>query len=298
VIDLCIIKPDICQLLTINHSLNSNITDMKKNAGILSTFMLTALLVLLMSSCSQKPVDVTGEIAKANNEIMAAYEKGDINSLKDFYTSDAKLLPENTGAVEGPDAIAGFFGVTMNMGIKKVKFEAVTATSYGNIAIEEGKYTLFAPGDHIADQGKYIVTWKKEDGKWRVYRDIFNTNNSAPVKRASVNDTVMIVINNIKADKVSQFEDYVKNYLGPASTELNSQVKQTVRTQKATGPNKDGSFTYIFFMDPVNSNFDYDMGVPLAVKYGEEKAAAYGKMYRECVMEGYPKVIVATETNW
>jgi ketosteroid isomerase-like protein len=271
---------------------------MKKNASILSAFMQMSFFVLLMSSCSQAPVDVTGEIANVNSEIMAAYEKGDANLLKAFYTEDAKLLPENTGVMEGPDAIAGFFGVTMSMGIKKVKFEALTATSYGNIAIEEGKYTLYVPGDNIADQGKYIVTWKKVDGKWKVFRDIFNTNNPAPMKRASANDQVMIVINNIKADKVSQFEDYVKNYLGPAATEYNARVKQTVRTQKPVGPNKDGSFTYIFIMDPVNSSYDYDMAVPLIAKYGEEKAKEYGKIYNECVMEGYPKVIISTETNW
>jgi len=271
---------------------------MKKNVSILSNFMLMTLFVLLMSGCSQKPVDVTGEIAKANTEIMAAYEKGDLNSLKAFYTADAKLLPENAGIIERPEAIAGFFGVTMNMGIKKVKFEAITATSYGDIAIEEGKYTLFVPGDHIADQGKYIVTWKKVDGMWKVYRDIFNTNNPAPLKRAAANETVMMVINNIKADKVSQFEDYLKNYLLPAAAEFNPAVKQTVRTQKAKEPNKDGSYTYIFFMDPVNSTYNYDMSIPLVAKYGDVKAAEYGKMYFDCVMDGYPKVITATETNW
>jgi ketosteroid isomerase-like protein len=271
---------------------------MKKKPPIFSILSLTAVLCLFLSSCNQKPVDVTGEITKSNNELMAAYEAGDASALKTFYTSDAKLFPENSGIVEGPEAISGFFGATMKMGIKKVKFEAVKATSYGEIAIEEGNYTLFVPGDYVADQGKYMVTWKKEDGKWKVYRDIFNTNNPAPLKRASVNDTVMMVINNIKADKVAQFEDYLQNILGPAATEYNARVKSTVRTQKPLGPNKDGSFTYIFFMDPVNSSFNYDMSVLLVAKYGEEKAAEYGKMYMECVMEGYPKVIITRETDW
>jgi ketosteroid isomerase-like protein len=271
---------------------------MKIKTHTLSTLSLISMLYLLMSSCSQGPVDVTGEIAKANNEIMAAFESGNANSLKAFYTADAKIFPENTGAVEGPDAISGFFGAVMNMGIKKVKFEAVNAQSYGNIAIEEGNYTLYVPGDFIADQGKYIVTWKKEEGKWKVYRDIFNTNNPAPVKRASANDTVMMVINNIKADKVVQFEDYLSNYLRPASAEYSAQLNNTVRTQKSLDPNKDGSFTYIFFMDPMNTSFNYDMSAPLIAKYGDEKAAEYLKMYMDCVMDGYPKVIVARETNW
>jgi ketosteroid isomerase-like protein len=271
---------------------------MIRNNSILKGFAVIAILCLLMGSCSQGPVDVTGEIAAANQLIMAAYENGDASALEAFYTADAKLFPENSAAVEGPEAIAGFFGAVMNMGIEKVKFEAVTAHSYGNMAIEEGNYTLFVPGDFVADKGKYIVTWKKEEGKWKVHRDIWNTNNPAPVKRASANDTVMMVINNIKADKVAQFEDFLSNYLKPSSAEYSVELNNTVRTQKSLGSNKDGSLTYIFFMDPMNTSFNYDMSAPLTAKYGEEKAAEYLKMYMDCVMDGYPKVIVARETGW
>jgi uncharacterized protein (TIGR02246 family) len=271
---------------------------MIKNNSISNVCGVFAIVCLLMGSCSQGPVDVTGEIAAANQSIMAAYESGDASALKAFYTADAKLFPENSAAVEGPEAISGFYGIVMNMGIKKVKFETVTAQSYGDMAIEEGNYTLYVPGDYVADQGKYIVTWKKEEGKWKIYRDIWNTNNPAPLKRASANDTVMIVINNIKADKVAQFEDFLSNYLRPASAEYNVQLNNTVRTQKSLEPNKDGSFTYIFFMDPMNTSFNYDMSAPLTAKYGGEKAAEYMKMYMDCVMDGYPKVIVARETIW
>lgn len=271
---------------------------MKNTTSFLSSLALFALFCLILTSCNQGPLDVTSEIAETNNAIMAAYESGDVNGLASFYAADAKLFPANSGVIEGPQAITGFFSAVMNMGIKKIKFEAVSAQSYGNIAIEEGKYTLYAPGDYVADQGKYIVTWKKEEGKWKVHRDIFNTDNPAPLQRASANDTVMMVINNIKAEKVSQFEDYYNNYLALAAAENYGQIKPTVRMQKSLGPNKDGSFTYIFLMDPMNTSFNYDMSIPLIAKYGEEKAAEYGKMYLDCVVDGYPKVIVAQETGW
>ena len=29
------------------------------------------------------------------------------------------------------------------------------------------------------DKGKYIVLWKMEDGKWKLHRDIFNSDNAA-----------------------------------------------------------------------------------------------------------------------
>jgi ketosteroid isomerase-like protein len=271
---------------------------MKNKMKILNGFALIALLCLLLNSCTQGPVDVTGKIDEANKALMAAYEKGDANALAGFYTADAKMLPANMPALEGPQAIVGFFGVVKDMGIKKLDFQVISAQSYGDIAIEEGKYALYVDGGYVADQGKYIVTWKNDGGKWKVHRDIWTTNNPAPVQRAAVNDSVLIVINYIKADKVAQFEDFYKNYLAPAATEYNAEVKKSVRMQKPVGQNKDGTYTYLFLMDPYISSFNYDISVPLNAKYGEEKAGDYVKMYLDCLKDGSSSVLFVQETDW
>ena len=31
------------------------------------------------------------------------------------------------------------------------------------------------------DNGKFIAIWKQEDGKWKLFREIWNTNNAPPV---------------------------------------------------------------------------------------------------------------------
>ncbi len=271
---------------------------MKSTTKVLSLSFHVLIIGLIMVSCYQGPVDVTADIKNANDKLMEAYASGDANSLKEFYTADARLFPENSPILQGPDAIAGFFGAVLKMGIQKVRFETSNALSYGDVAIEEGLYTLYVPGDIVADHGKYIVTWKKENGTWKIHRDIWNTNNPATIRRAAVNDTVMIVINKIKADKVGQFEDYITNYLSPAAEAYDQAVKNSVRIQKSLWPDKDGFYTYTFIMDPMYGNFDYDMNTPLTAKYGKEKAAEYGKLYLECVKEGYPEVIVAKETGW
>jgi len=48
---------------------------------------------------------------------------------------------------------------------------------YGNeeLIATEGELMLFAGNDAVAEQ-KYIVVWKKEDGKWKMFRDIFSSN--------------------------------------------------------------------------------------------------------------------------
>lgn len=271
---------------------------MKSFTQSITSFILAMSLSFLMGSCSQNPVDVKAEISEANNLLMAAYETGDAAELKTHYTSDARLLPQNGEAMNGPDAIAGFFGALKNMGIQKLKFETMSASAYGDFAVEEGVYTLYAPGDFVADHGKYLVTWKKENGTWKVHRDIWNTNNPPPVTRGMSGDTVMIVINKIKADKITQFEDYINNILKPAAEEYNQGARNTVRTQKSLRPDKDGSIDFIFIMDPMISGFDYDMNLPLTVKYGAEKAAEYGALYLECLAQKNTQVIIAQETGW
>ncbi len=173
---------------------------MKIKTRIMSSIVGVFLLILMINSCSVNSTDVTEQIRESNKVFMDAVLNGDTNTLSALYTNDAKLFPANSDVIDGKEAIGKFWSATLSMGIKKVLFETETAQKFGNIAIEEGKYTLYVEGDHIVDQGKYIVTWKNEEGSWKVFRDIWNVSTPAPVQRANVNDNVIIVLNHVKAE--------------------------------------------------------------------------------------------------
>ena len=51
--------------------------------------------------------------------------------------------------------------------------ETVEVEAAGDTAYEVGQFTLEASGN-IADQGKYLVVWKR-DGGTRLHRDIWRT---------------------------------------------------------------------------------------------------------------------------
>lgn len=261
-------------------------------------FAFIFLLNLIFSSCNQEPTDVSGEIKEANKGFMEAFNKGDANALAQNYTSNAKLYPTNSDVIEGQEAIEGFWNTAMNMGIKKAQLETITAEGYGNTAIEEGRYKLYVEGDQMVDQGKYIVTWKKEAGKWKLHQDIWNTSNPAPTPRTAANDTVWVISNPIKADKVSQFEDFNFNYLKPATEEFYPKMAQTVRTLKPVAQNEDGTYTYFYLMDPAISPDGYDMMLPLTAKYGKEKASEYLKMFEDCLIDGKQKGTTTIQTAW
>ena len=284
-------------ILAVEYMPNKSINKMKNKTTFINSLAFFFFVCLIFNSCTQGPIDVTSEITEANKGFMEAFNNGDANALAKTYTSNAKLYPPNSDVIEGQEAIEGFWNTAMNMGIKETVLETVTAESYGNIAIEEGRYKNYDEGDKLVSQGKYIVTWKKEDGQWKLHRDIWNTSNPAPQPRASLNDTVWVILNRIKADKLSQFEDFYFNYLEPAAAEYTPQKKKTIRALKPVEQNEDGTYTYVELMDPVIST-EYAMMVPLTAKYGEEKAAEYFKMFVDCLKDGKQEMIVTVQTAW
>jgi uncharacterized protein (TIGR02246 family) len=114
-------------------------------------------------------------IAAANEKFMAAFEAQDAAGLAALYTKDGQVLPPNSDFVTGREAIQGFWQAAMDMGLRKAKMDIVEVESRGKTAIEVSKFTLFAEGDAVADQGKYMVIWKRKKGGWRLHRDIFNS---------------------------------------------------------------------------------------------------------------------------
>ena len=49
--------------------------------------------------------------------------------------------------------------------------------------LETGRYELYDAQNKILDKGKYVVVWKQENGEWKLFRDIFNSDlPAAPAK--------------------------------------------------------------------------------------------------------------------
>jgi uncharacterized protein (TIGR02246 family) len=114
-------------------------------------------------------------IAAANEKFMAAFEAQDAAGLAALYTKGGQILPPNNDFVTGREAIQGFWQAGMDMGLRKAKMDIGEVEGRGKTAIEVSRYTLYAEGDAVADQGKYIVIWKRKKGGWRLHRDIFNS---------------------------------------------------------------------------------------------------------------------------
>ena len=93
----------------------------------------------------------------------------------DRYCLDAQVFSPGLPAVIGRDSIRAFF---YNKGNNdEVKIELPAGNIYGSedLAVEEGSYNFPDGKGGSVDKGKFIALWKKEEGKWKLFREIWNT---------------------------------------------------------------------------------------------------------------------------
>ncbi len=124
--------------------------------------------------------EVRQAIAAANETFMATFGRGDAAGMAALYTVDGQVLPPNGDFVTGPAAIQSFWQALMDMGFKAAKMEIVEVEDHGDTAVEVSTYTLEGEGGQVLDRGKYIVIWKRQDGQWKLHRDIFNSSMPPP----------------------------------------------------------------------------------------------------------------------
>jgi ketosteroid isomerase-like protein len=65
------------------------------------------------------------------------------------------------------------------MGIKSFTLHAKEVYKGDDVVTEVGSYEM-GDGNKTVDEGKYIVIWKKDGDKWKLYRDIWNSDNPPP----------------------------------------------------------------------------------------------------------------------
>ena len=105
--------------------------------------------------------------------------RGDSTAMAAHYSSDAVVMPSNSEPIKGKD-ILSFWGGALRMGVKDLKLDITDISGGGDIYAETGNLELFGADNKSLDKGKYVVVWKKEDGNWKMYRDIWNSNLPAP----------------------------------------------------------------------------------------------------------------------
>jgi len=123
---------------------------------------------------------VREEIERIGKEFGDAFNRGDAAGLAALYAEDGMVLPPGGPAMQGRQAIEGFWRGAREAGVQEVHLTTEEVESRDDLAYEVGSATLRiqpSEGAAIADTVKFVVVWKRAaDGAWQLYRDIWNSN--------------------------------------------------------------------------------------------------------------------------
>ena len=120
---------------------------------------------------------IRAEIEQLAEKFVNTYNQGDARGIAAFYAEKGMVMPPNSTIVEGSQQIESFWQVMMNLGAKNIKLQVLEAEQYDDTAYEVGRATILSEDNQTIDDIKYVVIWKRENGAWKIYRDIFNSNN-------------------------------------------------------------------------------------------------------------------------
>lgn len=136
-------------------------------------------LLFLGATTTAQARSVKAEIDAANQQWVAAFNKGDTAAVAAFYTDQATVLPPGADMAKGRDAIQKVWADAIQGGLKSITLQAVAVDQFGNAAREIGRFSADVtipqkPPAHI--DGKYVVLWRRVHGAWKLDTDIWNMN--------------------------------------------------------------------------------------------------------------------------
>ncbi len=160
-------------------------------------FFLSTMLAIFFVACNDGAADnkpAVKDSTYSDNKSVEDYirkealnfgeevRRGDSAALASHYAADAVVMPPNSEVVTGRN-IAGLWGGVLRMGVKEFKLTITNITGGGDLYVETGNFEVFGAENKSLDKGKYVAVWKKENGNWKMFRDIWNSNlAAAPAK--------------------------------------------------------------------------------------------------------------------
>ena len=142
-----------------------------------------AVCVFLLAAYAPAQANLKATIEAQGQEFIAHLKKGDAAAIAAMYTADAQAFPPNGEIAQGRAAIQKLWQGAMESGMRDLKFTVLEVVKKGDIAYEVGKYSMPDASGKEVDAGKYIVIWKREAGKWKLFRDIWNSSYPAPAAK-------------------------------------------------------------------------------------------------------------------
>lgn len=130
----------------------------------------------------KKEVQLTAQyekeiVLKNIDAFSKAYMNADFETIANSYSIDAKIFPNNSDIIDGREAIKEMWIIKDGSKVLKHKVTPLEIKFLGDYAYDFGYYegeSESKEGKKSTFKGKYVIVWKKIDGKWKMYLDIWN----------------------------------------------------------------------------------------------------------------------------
>lgn len=114
-----------------------------------------------------------------SENFLKAFGAGDADAIGELYAEDAVLCPPDAPAVHGSAAIREYWANDIAASApNRVSFafgsDKVIGVS-GDLAFESGSLSATDKSGATVYRGKFLVVYRKADGKWHMIRDIWNS---------------------------------------------------------------------------------------------------------------------------
>src|SRR5262245_23232554 len=152
---------------------------------VISAVWLLAVAIALPSTAGAQESKDVAAIRANSAAFAAAYNKGEVDAVLKHFADTAVVMPPNMPALRSRDEIRQF----VETGMARAKASGLTLTlaaggdvgTSGDLAFHSGAYSA-SSGGAVVDTGKYLETWRKSGGQWRMIRRIWNSDRAPAAK--------------------------------------------------------------------------------------------------------------------
>ncbi len=144
-------------------------------------FNLSLLIVLIISLFNPEMVKAQEsdqeQIRTLINNFSEYVMASDYDGIANSYTSDGKIMPNNSDIIEGTLAIKKYWTRPEGVSTPYHKVIPEEIKILNDHAYDYGRYegrTKRKDGSEVSWKGKYVVVWKKVNGEWKIHLDIWN----------------------------------------------------------------------------------------------------------------------------
>jgi ketosteroid isomerase-like protein len=139
------------------------------------------LFLVVICSCknnlSNRPAFSLAEVKKIisdNNKLYRiAFLSGDSAAFADLHHPETINMPPDAPLMHGRGAMGAMIKSIPQMDVTDYKVNTTNVYGGPEDVIEEGNYEVDGQGK-VMEKGKYIVIWKLDNSKWKIYRSIWN----------------------------------------------------------------------------------------------------------------------------